>query len=101
MKQTEGEYYNETFKAKDKDGLYNDHNFTYNGVVEELQKVINAIGEYKLSPDDIAIVAYMNGELTSIKHKDLCNYVLKNGELTKKDELYDDWDVTLNDGIED
>ena len=100
-KEQQRELLKDIIQADEKDGLYDDCDFTSNGVVEELQNVINAIGEYKLSPDDIAIVAYMNGELTSIKHEDLCSYVLKNGELTKKDELKDDWDVTLNDGIED
>ena len=100
-KEQQRELLKEMIQADEKDGLYDDRNFTFNGVVEELQNVINAIGEYRLSPDDIAIVAYINGEFTSIKHKDLCSYVLKNGELTKKDELLDDWDVTLNDGIED
>ena len=52
-------------------------------IIEELNKVIDAIGEYQDNPDDIAIVVSINSEITSIKYKDLCNYTLKNGKLTK------------------
>ena len=53
-------------------------------VIEELQKVIDAIPETKNNPDDIAIVTAIEGEITVIKYKDLDNYVIKNGKIKLK-----------------
>ena len=61
----------------------NNMEITSDQVIQELDKVIDAIGEYQDNPDDIAIVVSINSEITSIKYKDLCNYTLKNGKLTK------------------
>ena len=61
----------------------NNMEITSDQVIQELDKVIDAIGEYQDNPDDIAIVTSINGKITSIKYKDLCNYTLKNGKLTK------------------
>jgi hypothetical protein len=53
-------------------------------VIQELQKVIDAIPKFKNNPNDIAIIAPIDGKVTSIKHKDLNNYVIRNGELKLK-----------------
>jgi hypothetical protein len=53
-------------------------------VIKELQKVIYAIPECKNNPNDIAIITFINGKATSIKHKDLNKYVIINGELKLK-----------------
>jgi hypothetical protein len=53
-------------------------------VIEELQKVIDALPEPKNNPDDIAIVIAIEGEITAIKYKDLDNYTIKNGEIKLK-----------------
>jgi hypothetical protein len=56
----------------------NNMKITSEQVIEELHKVIDAIGESQNNPDDIAIVTSINGKITSIKYKDLDNYVIRN-----------------------
>ena len=53
-------------------------------VIGELGKVIDAIGKSQNNPNDIAIVTSINGEMTSIKYKDLDNYAIRNGEIKLK-----------------
>ena len=53
-------------------------------VVEELNKVLESIGEVSFLPKDIATIANINGEIVRILYEDLHKYKYKNGEFKLK-----------------
>lgn len=56
-------------------------------VLDDLEKVVNDIGDISTLPSDIALVAQVDGKLTRINFEDLDKYVLtKDGTITKKQD---------------
>ena len=56
-------------------------------VLDDLEKVVNDIGDISTLPSDIALVAQVDGKLTRIKFEDLDKYVLtKDGTITKQQD---------------
>jgi len=53
-------------------------------VIEELNKVLESIGEISFLPKDIATIANINGEMVRILYEDLHKYKYKNGEFKLK-----------------
>lgn len=56
-------------------------------VLDDLERVVNAIGNISNLPSDIALIAQVDGKLTRIKFEDLDKYVLtKDGTITKQQD---------------
>ena len=53
-------------------------------VVEELNKVLDSIGEVSFLPKEIAAIANINGRMVRILYEDLHKYKCKNGEFKLK-----------------
>jgi len=53
-------------------------------VIEELNKVLDSIGEVSFLPKDIAAIANVDGEMVRILYEDLHKYKCKNGEFKLK-----------------
>lgn len=56
-------------------------------VLDDLERVVNAIGNISNLHSDIALIAQVDGKLTRIKFEDLDKYVLtKDGTITKQQD---------------
>lgn len=53
-------------------------------IISDLAKVIDAVGEINVDPNGIAVITEVEGEIVSIKHKDLYKYEYKNGVIKLK-----------------
>ena len=53
-------------------------------VMEELNKILDSIGEVSFLPKNIATIANINGEMVRILYEDLYKYKYKNGEFKLK-----------------
>ena len=53
-------------------------------VMEELNKILDSIGEVSFLPKNIATIANINGEMVRILYEDLHKYKYKNGEFKLK-----------------
>lgn len=60
------------------------NNISKEQIINELSEVIDAIGEINVDPNGIAVITEVEGEIVSIKHKDLWKYEYKNGVIKLK-----------------